>query len=527
MKFKYLITSLLVLAFLAGGVGCSRKAIVVKQGRVAAFQNSIDLGLAVERWQAIKIGDDTEIKSYNETVDDVISQISFRLLKKTGEPLALQTLAGDVPLTIDTSGFETPHNVDRVIPVSSLRVKRGIRSTTRVDGLGAPLVVRQRWTAADRKIAKTGLWYPVTAVLDLDQPDLPVLRFLDPTQVENSLITVGENRIPLQADYTAAIARDLHDRQSQFVNLSGLIKYEKFSEQTGLFRLSAFDPDKIPVVFVHGVNSTPNTWNDTINEIMADPVIRNRYEFWTFGYPTGAPIPFLSARLRLEMEEMAAYRRKRGAQTDRVTMVTHSMGGLITKPLTQSSGTDLWDTVFKVPAYKLNVSLSDQRLLERMFVFEPLPYIDRVIFMAVPHQGSPLADRKARVVAGLVIQAPNNLVRLGKLLLSDSNHQLTPLGREVVGRVPNSIDQLSEDSAAIQLFSPLPLNPDVKYHSIIGNEKEKKQLLESSDGVVEYSSSHIKGVESEFVTKGKHGIQYYPRAIAEINRILKENVSLQ
>lgn len=526
MKPPFPLLLALILVCLTGFSACSRKSIVVKEGRISAFQNPIDLDLAVERWQSIKFGDGTEIDAYNETVGNVISQIAFRMIRRTGEPLALRTLKGEYPLVIDTSGIESPSNVDRVIPVDSIVVKRGIRSNTRVDGIGAPLVVRQKWTPKDRMIAESGLWYPVTAVLDLDQPNTPILRFMDPTQLENTLVTVGDNHFPLQADYTASIARDLFDRQAEFVNFSGLIKYEKFSKQMGLFRISAFDPDKIPIVFVHGLKSTPNTWNDTLNEMIADPVVRDRYEFWTFGYPTGAPIPFLSSRLRDELEDMVRYRRSRGAASDSVTMITHSLGGLITKPLTQSSGTELWDKVFLVPPHQLNVSPIDQRLLEKMFVFEPLPYIDRVIFMAVPHQGSPLADMKTRMVAGLLVQAPNSLVKLGKLLLSDSNHQLTPLGKEVVGRVPTSIDQLNKESAAIKLFSPLPLSTSVRYHSIIGNEKgfEKVPNVESSDGVVEYSSSHIKGVDSELVCKGKHGVHFYPAAISEINRILNENV---
>lgn len=516
------------LVLLTGLTGCSRKAIVVKEGRIAAFKNPIDLDLAVERWQAIQFGDGTELDDYNQTVSNVISQIAFKMIRRSGAPLSIRTSHGEIPLVIDTSGIENSNNVDRMIPVDSILVKRGLRSETRVDGIGAPLVVRQKWTPKDNMIAETGLWYPTTAVLDLDEPLQPILRFLDPTQAENIMVTVGDNRFPLQADYTASIARDLYDRQSQFVNLSGLIKYEKFSRHMGLFRISAFDPTKTPLVMVHGIKSTPNTWNQTMNEMMADPVVRDQYEFWTFGYPTGAPIPFLSARLRDEIEEMVAFRKSRGAETEKVTVMAHSMGGLIAKPLTQESGTELWDKVFRVPPHELNVSPADQKLLAKMFIFEPLPYIDRMIFMAVPHQGSPLADRRTGAVADLVIQAPNHLVKLGKLLLSDSNYQLTALGKEVVGRVPTSVQQLNQNSAAIQLFSPLPLNQEVDYHSIIGNEKGSDKVPDhlSSDGVVNYSSSSIVGVTSEFVTKGKHGIHFYPEAINEVVRILNEGAGV-
>ncbi|MDF1813869.1 MAG: hypothetical protein P1V20_16830 [Verrucomicrobiales bacterium] len=516
----------LVLVLATSQTGCSRKAIVVKEGRIAAFKNPIDLDLTHRQWEAIKKGDDSVLESYNETVENVISQISYRLTKRPTAPITLRTLRGEFPLSIDTEGIETSSSVDRIIPVDAIRVKRGLRAETRVDGIGAPLVVRQRWTPRDPMIATTGLWYPVTAVLDLDSPLNPVIRFKDPTQVENTLFTLGETHFPLQADYTASIARDLYDRQSQFVNLSGLIKYEKFSKHMGLFRISAFDASKIPVVFVHGLKSTPNTWNNTLNEMMADPVVREKYEFWTFGYPTGAPLPFLAAKLRTEMEKMTRYRRGRGAANNRVTILAHSMGGLISKPLTQSSGYELWDKVFSVPPHQLNVSESDRKLLTKMFIFEPLPYIDRVVFMAVPHKGSPLSNQKTGYMAELIIQAPNHLVTLGKNLLSASTDQLTPVGKEVVGRVPTSVQQLNENSAAIELFSPLPLNPNVKYHSIMGNEKGPDRVanFESSDGVVEYVSAHIEGVESEKVIHGKHGVHFYPEAIEEIVRILNVNV---
>ncbi len=521
---RFTFTWLLALIIVISQVGCAKKHIKLKQGSIAPFKEPINLDLAAAYWLAIKHGDESVIEPYNEVVDQVVSQISFRMTRRAAAPLTLKTNNGDLPLTIDTAGIETPNHVDRVIPTYAIRVKKGLRSDTVVDGLGAPLVVRQKWTPKDSMIADTGLWYPVTAVLDLDDPYRPVMRFLDPTLEENTVYTLGENSFPLSADYTASIARDLFDRQTQFVNLSGLIKYEKFSRHMGLFRISAFDPEKIPVILIHGLKSTPNTWNNTLNEMMADPIVRDRYEFWTFGYPTGAPIPFLSATLRDEVQQMLSYRRSRGSLSNRVTVIAHSMGGLISKPLTQS-GDGLWEQVFKVPAEELNVPVRDRELLSDMFDFQPIPEIDRVVFLAVPHQGSPKADRPNVMVAEWIIQAPNHLVSLGKLLLMESDNQLTPVGREIVGRVPTSVQQLSEQSAAIKLLSPLPLSPTVTYHSIIGNEKGSRVAKEeSSDGVVQYASSSISGVASERVIKGKHGIHLEREAIEELVRILNDNV---
>ena len=59
--------------------------------------------------------------------------------------------------------------------------------------------------------------------------------------------------------------------------------------KTGLYFLQPYDPDRIPVVFVHGLISTPFDWVQTINGLQADPEICKRYQFWVFAYPTVIP----------------------------------------------------------------------------------------------------------------------------------------------------------------------------------------------------------------------------------------------
>ena len=63
-------------------------------------------------------------------------------------------------------------------------------------------------------------------------------------------------------------------------------------------------PGKIPIVFVHGLRSTPLAWLKVINEIWGDPTLRERYQVWLYMYPTGKPIPSTAARLREDLEEL-------------------------------------------------------------------------------------------------------------------------------------------------------------------------------------------------------------------------------
>ena len=45
------------------------------------------------------------------------------------------------------------------------------------------------------------------------------------------------------------------------------------------------------------------------------------------------------------------------------------------------------------------------------------------------------------------------------------------------------------------------------------------------DGVVEYKSAHITGVESELVIQSGHSVQANPLAVTEVQRILLEQLS--
>lgn len=60
---------------------------------------------------------------------------------------------------------------------------------------------------------------------------------------------------------------------------------------------------KVPVVFIHGLWATPLSWERMITAIESDPGLRDEYQFWTFRYATGDPIPYSACLLRRSLEE--------------------------------------------------------------------------------------------------------------------------------------------------------------------------------------------------------------------------------
>jgi hypothetical protein len=108
--------------------------------------------------------------------------------------------------------------------------------------------------------------------------------------------------------------------------------------------------------------------------------------------------------------------------------------------------------------------LEDQRAyLKSLFNFDPLPCVDRVIFLATPHRGA----RMAQTLVGRIGRA---LISLPKNVVNRLENGLAAMG---VGRanIPTGIDNLRSDSSFVQALNILPFNPEVTCHSIIGNEK--------------------------------------------------------
>jgi hypothetical protein len=64
-----------------------------------------------------------------------------------------------------------------------------------------------------------------------------------------------------------------------------------------------------------------------------------------------------------------------------------------------------------------------------------------------------------------------------------------------------------------------PLADGVKAHSIIAVRGDGP-IETGDDGVVEYKSAHIEGVESEYIVHSGHSTQGDPHTIEEVRRIL-------
>jgi triacylglycerol esterase/lipase EstA (alpha/beta hydrolase family) len=89
----------------------------------------------------------------------------------------------------------------------------------------------------------------------------------------------------------------------------------------GIYFLEAYDPKKIPILFVHGAAGTPRHF-----QYLAEHIDRTRYQPWFYHYPSGIPLEkislFLNEAVTVLHDEY---------HFNRLFVTAHSMGGLVSR----------------------------------------------------------------------------------------------------------------------------------------------------------------------------------------------------
>jgi hypothetical protein len=158
--------------------------------------------------------------------------------------------------------------------------------------------------------------------------------------------------------------------------------------------------------------------------------------------------------------------------------------------------------------------------------FEHLPYVKRVIFIATPHRGSPMADEWYTKMLSDMVGLPT-VVSNATTKMAGSGALTESAASSLTKKAPTALLLLSPSSAFIKATNAVPLEPNIPYHSIIGTRKPTTVGAGTSDGVVPYESSHLDFVESEKLVPSGHSAQEHPLAIAEVKRILHEHLEKQ
>ena len=469
--------------------------------------------------------------------------IALGLATKDGDevdlsPRQLSLPFGSLDLEVNPKGFIYGGNhLTKFVSLADLDV-RGMRNTYRKAGIGVALSARveaqpnskaNRWIPPNAKV-------PITALVRFDDPRRAMSNGRVHATVElydedeTPTAQVGPYSVPLESDPSAAIAYRLEGAPIWDFEIAGFrqgdfsfLKGSNGSDSSGLYMLHPYRAGLIPVVFVHGTASSPARWAEMANELLGDPAIASRYQLWFFIYNSGNPIALSAMYLRESLQAVGRDVDPKGKDPalDQMVVIGHSQGGLLTKMTVIDSGTRFWDNFAKVPFEKAELDSETRDLLARALFVKPLPFVKRVIFIATPHHGSYLASNFIVKLGNKFVNLPGGLAKSAVQIAKLTKPSM--LGNPYI--IPTALDNMDASNPFLKTLAATPIADGVHVHSIIA-VKGTGPVEDGDDGVVEYKSAHIDGVESELVVHSSHSTQATPETIEEVRRILYEHAGI-
>jgi pimeloyl-ACP methyl ester carboxylesterase len=416
-------------------------------------------------------------------------------------------------------GIVSASDFDSFVPSEDVNIG-SFRSQVTAEGEGVSFVGVVSATPARREahpfMLPLGMTAPVTMVLEFAASQAAGERLARLTLYDPS-----RTNLPLAADYTAPFAY-LTAGKTKAIQAGhvGMFDPEADLKNTGLIIPEVYRGRRIPVILVHGLDSRPITFADTVNELQSDPEILANYSFWFFRYPTGFPVPFTAKLFRDQLQRAQAIYNPggRNPHMDRIVLIGHSMGGLLSQTIVSDSGSILWREHFDKPIDQVNLPPELRDKFQATMFWNHQPYVKRVVFVSTPHRGSEMATGKFGAIGDKLIRVPNLLTRTLVDVAQMNPDAIISEFRTMNVEFPTGIDNLKPTSKFLLALDQMPIR--VPYHTILG-DRGKGDSPNSSDGIVPYWSSHMDGAQSEVIVDSGHSSYRNPVAVEELKRILR------
>lgn len=403
---------------------------------------------------------------------------------------------------------------DSLAPVSRYQV-HGLKDH-QVDGIGVPMVgIRD-----NRGRQPVEKWYPpegitraVTAVA-ISRPARPGVRAVEIRLIDRMREdSIAPHHQRLAADFTVPFA-SLLEKAAPLDSSGYTSLFRMKSDRPASFALmEPYDPDRTPLILIHGLISTPLAWAELTNELWAVPEIQQRYQIWHYLYPTNPPALYSARIMRGKLDELRHFLDPSGKDPamQRSVIVTHSMGGLLAKTLAVDPKNAFWDAAFTRPLSSLDVTAAEYATLKEAFYWKPRGNVDRIIFCSVPFRGSELASSWIGRVTDHFAAPSSDFQDFFRQVEKKNPGMLQPGYASLTQGKISSLTALAPQQRSMEILDQLPLTRGTAAHVITG----------ATDIVVHRSSATIAGAESSIEVPTGHGSFHHPRAIAEIIRILE------
>jgi pimeloyl-ACP methyl ester carboxylesterase len=225
---------------------------------------------------------------------------------------------------------------------------------------------------------------------------------------------------------------------------------KEFLKEIGanIFFLEDYNPDKIPVLFIHGATGSPRGWRCFI-----DHMDRTRFQPWLYYYPSGAPLKSMSNMLYWKLLQL-----RKKYHFDSMFITAHSMGGLVTRSFIMDFG-------------------------------ERFPFVRLFLSISTPWGGDKLAELGVQQ-SPVVIPCWQDLQPAGRLLSSLYSRRM-PEGIDFYlffGHKGDRNPFRSNNDGTISLASLLDLRSQSDAKMIIGFNEDHDSILCSKEVQIKYNA---------------------------------------
>ncbi|MFN7288951.1 MAG: esterase/lipase family protein [Pirellula sp.] len=472
---------------------------------------------------------------YNVSLEAMLRLMSTQGEFRPGRVYRINTAKQDYDVNVVARGAWKDADFDQLEFCSDYQVQ-GLEANNVTYGVGVSLIAVRKphsGVSPTERYYPEGLSFPVTALLRVTNPTVHgaggsnhrypcVLELYDPLDATD--INLNSRLVPLQTDLSTPLAYFLDNPKfrEQTNSTLGLLDPSRTDKLRGIYMLEPFDPNRIPVLMVHGLWSSPMTWMPMFNDLRSFDELRKNYQFWFYQYPTGQPFWVSATQLRSDLNQMKQTLDPDGRYPvmDNIVMVGHSMGGLLSRMQTIESGNEFWSALSDKPFEELKGDEAEIQRLQAVMFFKPNPSVKRVVTIGTPHRGSEYANDTTRWLGKKIIKLPSTITDIANSVVRQNPGLF--FSTELL-TTNTSIDSLSPESPIFPPMLRAPRAPWVHYHNIIGVVSKSSWFGEPipSDGLVTVESAMMPDVESEIMVESKHqDIHRQPRAILEVRRIL-------
>jgi pimeloyl-ACP methyl ester carboxylesterase len=477
---------------------------------------------------------------YNRSLEGLLRQFCSDGTLLPNRTISVGSGANQFDFRVEIAGRWRDQEFERFELASDYHTQ-GLVNRYHTYGLGVPLIAVRKHQNVDSSVEQfypPHLSLPLTAFghLRLDQRRvstnglLAVLTLYDP--LEQTVVNQDGLVVPLESNITTPLAYNLRDPvlHTGVLETIALINAELTPELYGMYMLEPYDPNKIPVVMVHGLWSSPMTWVKMFNDLRATPEIHSHYQFWFYAYPTAQPFWFSAQQMR---DDLAKVRQildpgGRSSPLNEMILVGHSMGGLISTMQTLDSGDRFWKLVSDSPFHQIEGDPATVQRIRDTFFFSPNPSISRVITIATPFLGSEFANPTTQWFSRKLFTLPHVERNQIRKFVDQNADKLT--AKEML-LTATSLDSLASSAPVFSAINQSEAPPHVQYHNIYGRTIKKRWIPTSAtpeyqgDGIVSLESAYHPRAATQLAVEAEHSeLHQHSASIYEVKRILLKNL---